>query len=140
MQTARTVIPGPSQREVEALDARAAELLDLQLDSIYGGEFSAVVEYHFRQATGAGLFQALKGDPGKASATLRLIFNSERAVGSVLGSLAAKLRESDPAPERDVLLSAISPLDAGAGDRTGDGPPDPPPPVVFWQLRPYPST
>ena len=140
MQTARTTLPGPSQQEAEALDARAAELLDFQLDRIYGGEFSAVVEHHFRQAIGAGLYQALKADPEEASATLRVIFGSERAVGSILGSLAARLRESDPAPERDVLLRALSPLEAGVGHQTGDPPPDPPPPVVFWQLRPSPST
>ncbi|MDG6988543.1 MAG: hypothetical protein JRN21_04370 [Nitrososphaerota archaeon] len=109
MQAVRALVPDISPVDMEAVEAKAARLLDLYLNGIYGGEFAAVVEHHFRDAVGLGLYQALKGDPVKARQTLTAIFRSEAAVDLIVSSLTARLERSAPAPEREVLLRVLCP-------------------------------
>ncbi len=95
-----------------------AEYLDDQLDSIYGENFSSVVEWEFKGAFGKGLYDVLTADPAQGRLVLRRIFRSDDAVSVIFETLGEKLRRLCPAPEAGTLLAVLQPPDRGP---VGDG-------------------
>ncbi|MDG7012181.1 MAG: hypothetical protein JRN11_04640 [Nitrososphaerota archaeon] len=84
-----------------------ARLLDLELDAIFGKGFSRVVEHHFRDIAGEGLWRALVADPEGARETMGTILGSGRAADLVFRALKDRLMavEGMGRPERQISTS-----------------------------------
>ena len=81
-----------------------ARFLDLELDALFGRQFSRVVEHHFVDIAGAGLWQVLVADPAKARETMGTILGGGSAADLVFRALRRRLAAEDRGADADVKV------------------------------------